>query len=100
MAKFDTISFPLKDRRLLLRSLPLELRSMLPEIGSKEWIGVARSLRCNVISGRGGVGKRMTLTLDIPISGTPRATASSSLPTKQEEKEQTTGPYDWIQYNA
>lgn len=64
---------------------------MLPEIGSREWIGVVRSARCNVTFGRGGAVKRMTLTLDVPISGTPPVTASSSLPTKPEEKEQTIG---------
>ncbi len=62
---------------------------MLPEIGSREWIGVARSARCNAIFGRGGVVRKMTLTLDVPTYGTQPVTASSSLPTKPEEWDKT-----------
>lgn len=84
-------SFQLKAQRQLLRSLPTELRNMLPVTGSKEWLGVARTLRYIVTSRHGGAVKTVTLTLDIPTSGMSRRTRSSSSRTLPEVKAQTTG---------
>lgn len=89
-ASQDTIFFHLKEQKQLLQSLNSVLGSTRRGTGNKEWIGPDHSAHVCVTYGNGGVVKRLILTVDGPTLTTPRATSSSSLRTKPEEKELTT----------